>query len=342
MGKLSYLRALKPTPRRREAALPALPVELGVEEIERKVQQPTRRSADVSIQVITHSATFVPEITALIYRPWHVTDVGLDGKSYHLLVDGAGADVAGEPQWVGTLQPKPLPPDEEARELRLVPSRCPDCGSDLPFAADTVIHLCPNCYRLAEVEGARWRTLPYYREDPQEGSWMLPFWRFPVMLRSATGGITDLAHLTDGIDGTLDQIGETPMKQEHCLVPAFRSRVGKLGVRMYRRLWPLAQASRALRVARFDPTAPPRDILAVTLPADEARVFARVYLALAFGPRDLARAEIKRVRAMFLEAELEGVPELAFINVPAAIIVPNLALFGRARPGVVAALEGTG
>jgi hypothetical protein len=195
---------------------------------------------------------------------------------------------------------------------------------------------------VLEVEGTRWRALPYYREDPEAGAWMVPFWRFPVMIRSTTGElITDLAHLTDGIDGTLDQIGDTPMQQEHFLVPAFRSRVGKLGVRMYRRLWPLAQGSHTLRVARFDPTAPPQDVLAVTLPAEEARVFARVYLALAFGPRDLARAQIKRVRAMFLEAELEGVPELAFINVPAAVIVPNLALFGRARPGVLSALEGS-
>ena len=131
------------------------------------------------------------------------------------------------------------------------------------------------------------------------------------------------------------------MGQDHFFVPAFRSRVGKVGVRLYRRLWPLVQGVHELRVERFDMAAPPPDMLDVTLPADEARVFGRVYLALAFGPKDLARAEIKRVRALFLEAELEGVPELAYLRIPAAYIAPNLALFGRARPGVLEALEGT-
>ncbi|HNX51058.1 MAG TPA: hypothetical protein PLS53_13230 [Thermoanaerobaculaceae bacterium] len=46
-------------------------------------------------------------------------------------------------------------------------------------------------------------------------------------------------------------------------------------------------------------------------------------------------------RAAFLEAQLEGVTELAFVNVLAAVIAPNLALFGRTMPGAVAALEGT-
>jgi hypothetical protein len=343
MGKLSYLRALSPLHGSPEAVLPALPVELGREEIDNKVQQPTRRSADAEIQVITHASTFVTEVSALIYRPWHVAEVTLDGRDYRFLVDGAAADVAGEPQWVGNLQPAPLPPGDESRRLRLVPSRCPECGADLPFAPDTVIHLCLNCCRVVELEGTRWRALPYYSEQPSPGAWMVPFWRFPVMVRSTTGAlVTDLAHLTDGIDGTLDQIGDRPMGQEHFLVPAFRTRVGKVGVRLYRRLWPLTRTERTLRVQRFDLTAPPADVLPVTLPAEEARVFARVYLALAFSPRDLARADIKRVRAAFLEAELEGVPELAFINVPAAVIAPNLALFGRARPGVVSALEGNG
>lgn len=342
MGKLSYLRALNPLHGAPEASVPALPVELGQEEIDRKVQEPTRRSSDLSIQVITHVATFVPEVVALIYRPWHIASIEVDGRSCRLLVDGAGADVAGEPQWVGALEPKALGVTSAAAELQLVPSRCPECGGDLEFAPDTVVHLCRNCFRAVAMEGKKWRALPYYCEAPQPGAWMAPFWRFPVMVRTVTGElITDLAHLADGIDGTLDQIGDTPMRQEHVLVPAFRSRVGKVGVRLYRRIWPLAQPSDALRVQRFDPVSPPRDVLAVTLPADEARVFARVYLALAFGPKDLARADIKRVRARFLEAQIEGVPELAFVNLPAAVIAPNLAAFGRARPGALSALEGT-
>lgn len=340
MGKLSYLRSLRPLTGSPEAALPALPPTLGPEELERKAIEPTRRRTDLSIMPIAARGTFVPETLALVYRPWHQVIAELDGKSLHFLVDGGGADVAE----AGALEILGVEAIDgvDAGALRLTPSRCPECGADLPFAHDTVVHLCRNCFRALEIAGDRWRLVGYLREEPREGFWLAPFWCFPVRLRATSGELaTELAHLTDGIDGTFDQIGDRPQGSEHFFVPAFRARVSKVGVRFYRRIWPLLRQRRTLQRERFSPAGQPGQMVATTLPAIEAREFARVYLALAFGARDLARAEIHRVRAAFLDAELEGEPFLAFLNLPSEIMEPYRNLFGRLRPHAVRTLGGT-
>ena len=339
MGKLSYLRALRPLAGSPEAATPALPATLGQEEIDRKAVQPTRRSSELAITPIAQRGTFVAETAALVYRPWHLVEAEVDGARHRLLVDGGAADVAGEAEF-GTLETEPLAA-AQTEDLRLTPSRCPECGGDFTFAVDSVAHLCRNCFRLLQITGSRWHAVRYAREEPQAGTWLAPFWRFPIRLRAATGELVmDLAHLTDGIDGTYDQIGSRPQVPEFFLVPAFRVRISKAGVRLYRRLWPLLNQPRSLSRERFTAASPPRQVVAVTLPAGEAREFARVYLALAFGPRDLARAEIKRVRAAFLDAELEGEPLLTYLNLPAELVLPFRGLLGRARPQAVQALQG--
>ncbi|MGV8042648.1 MAG: hypothetical protein AB2L07_22220 [Thermoanaerobaculaceae bacterium] len=339
MGRLSYLRALRPLAGSPEADLTALPVTLGREVLERTAVEPGRRTSELGIVPIAVRGTLVPETLALVYRPWHIVAACLDGDTHHLLVDGGGADVAGVPQTL-LVEAEPLA-DAEGEPLHLTPSRCPECGHDLPFAVDTVAHLCRSCFRLLELSDSRWRVASYLREDPLPGTWLAPFWCFPLRLRTATGElVTDLAHLTDGVDGSFDQIGDRPQGAEWFFVPAFRTRVTKAGVRFYRRIWPLLRQRRSLSRERFSPASPPGEMVAVTLPAGEARVFARVYLALAFGPRDLARAEVKRVRAAFLDAELEGEPTLAFLNLPAEVAEPVRNLFGRTRPQAVRALGG--
>lgn len=338
MGRLSYLRALRPVAGSPEAGLGALPVTLGPEVLERGAVDPGRRTAELANTPIAVRGSFVPETLALVYRPWHLVVASLDGAAHHLLVDGGAADVAGITD-LAAVDAAPLP--EQPEQLRLTPSRCPQCGHDLVFTVDAVAHLCRSCFRLLAIAGGRWRTAAYLREEPRAGSSLAPFWCFPLRLRTATGElVTDLAHLTDGIDGTFDQIGDRPQGAEWFFVPAFRTRASKAGVRFYRRIWPLLRQRRSLAREPFSPAAPPGEVVPVTLPALEARAFALVYLALAFGPRDLARAEVKRVRAAFLDAELEGEPELAFLNLPAEVAGPSRNLFGRVRPQAVRRLGG--
>ena len=340
MGKLSYLRALRPLLGAPEAAVPVLPVEFGAEEIDRRVQQLGRRSVELPVKAISIHATLVPEVVALVYRPWHLAAVELDGERFELLVDGGAGAVEGEAP-AFDFAPHPLA-DLQGEVPALAPSRCPECGADLPFAPDAEAHLCRNCYRLVAMRGSRWATLPYLHEEPEAGHWLVPFWRFPLRLRTATGElIVDLPHLTDGIDGTYDQIGDRPQAQQELMVPAFRTRVSKAGVRLYRLLWPLIQGrARELASERFTPARPPDRVVDITLSAPEARVFGLVYLALAFTRRDLARAQVKTVRERFLLGRLEGEPELVYLALSQELMWPFASLFGRARLAALADLEG--
>jgi hypothetical protein len=340
MGKLSYLRTLRPLQGSPEAAIPALPVEVRAEELDRRFQQLERRSVELPVKAIAVHATLVPEVVALVYRPWHLAEFELDGERLELLVNGGAAAVEGEaPDF--EFVPQPLG-DLPGGTPVLAPSRCPECGADLPYAPDAEAHLCLNCYRLVAMRGSRWTTLPYLHEQPQARHWLVPFWRFPLRLRTATGElIVDLPHLTDGIDGTFDQIGDRPQVQEDLLVPGFRTRVSKAGVRLYRLLWPLTRGkARELSRERLSPALPPERVVDMTLSAEEARIFARVYLALAFSRRDLARAQVKTVRERFLLGRLEGEPEPAYLSLPQEVIGPFSNLFGRARVAALADLEG--
>jgi hypothetical protein len=340
MGKLSYLRALRPLLGAPEAAVPALPVEFGAEEIDRRVQELGRRSTELPIKPIALHATLVPEVVALVYRPWHLATLELDGERFDLLVDGGAGAVEGEAP-AFDFAPGPLG-DLQGVVPTLAPSRCPECGAELPFAPEAEAHLCRNCYRLVAIRGSRWVTMPYLHEEPDSGHWLVPFWRFPLRLRTATGElIVDLPHLTDGIDGAYDQIGDRPQLQQVFFVPAFRTKVSKAGVQLYRLLWPLMRGRpRELASERFSPTRPPERVVEITLPAPEARIFARVYLALAFTQRDLARAQVKTVRERFLAGQLEGDAELTYLSLPQALIGSFVGILGRARLAAVAELEG--
>jgi hypothetical protein len=341
MGFLSYLRLLRPLLGSQESSIPALAVDRPAADLERRFEELSQRTVDLPIQTIARRATFVPEVVALVYRPWHVVEGDLEGASFRALVDGGSARVEGEPP--ATISLPTSAPEAAEPPPALVPNRCPECGGALAFAPEVVAHLCGTCYRVVALQQGRWRVLRYRRGTDDGGGTLLPFWSFPLRVRTATGAvITDLDRLSDGIDGTLDRTGDRPEQPGLLLVPAFRTRLSRVGVRLYRRLWHAVQESPPrLRDERFSPADPPRaEAVDITLPAEEARVFGLVYLALAFGTRDLARAQVAQVREQFLGAQLEGSPRLVYLAVPSSLIEPFRAALGRARPRALSRLEG--
>lgn len=341
MGKLSYLRTLRPLRGAAEANLPALPVEGGREELAARLETMHDRRASFSFRTITVRGAFIPEVDALVWRPWHAAGVAVRDHPHEFLVDGASGRVAAlAPPPLTTLGGPASPPADE--QIRLAPSRCPVCGAELEFVPDAAAHLCRNCFRLLDASTRRLRPRPYLRENPGAGHACVPFWRFPLALRTAEGAvIRDLAHLGDQIDGVLDQVGDRPQQQSHLFVPAFRLRLTRAAVRFYRRLWPLLHATpRSPRATPFDTTSAPAETWPLTLPAGEARTFGAMYLALSFSSRDLARAEIRGVRARFLDATLEGEPEPVYLSLAAELVSPFRGLLRSSHAPAVARLAG--
>ncbi len=341
MGKLSYLRCLRPLFGAPEANIPALPVEGGQAELARRLETQEDRRASFPVRVISVRGAFFPEVDALVWRPFHAAQVSVRGHVQEFLIDGAVGRVTAESlPPLTTLGKPPAPPAEE--QIRLLPSRCPVCGAELAFIPDAVAHLCRNCFRLLEATPRRLRPRPYLREGPGNGLVSVPFWRFPLALRTAEGEIIrDLDHLGDRLDGILDQVGDRPERQSYLFVPAFRLRLSRGAVRLYRRLWPLLHATtRSPEAVPFDTTAVPAATWPLTLPASEARTFGAMYLGLSFSPRDLARAEIRGVRTRFLDATLEGEPEPAYLSLPAELLLPFEALLRASHATAVARLAG--
>jgi hypothetical protein len=338
MGKLSYLRALRALAGAVEAAVPALPVTRAAAEIEQRLAHLSQRRSDLSISPIGLHASFVPEVAALIYRPWHVAEVDLPGNRVRLLVDGGAGHVAGE------MPEMPLPEDAVAvlpeRPRSLAPSRCPDCGAELPFAPDAVAHLCRNCWRLLELHGSHLVAVPYRHEDHAPGMALAPFWGYALHVRGADGTVfTSFGQLAAAIAGTTVAAGAGVAQR--LFVPAFQVRPGKGAERCYRMIWH-AQAERApeLSSERLNAAAVPERVLAVTLGRAQARPLARSYLTLAFGEHELARATIATVRAALLDAEVEGEPELTYLALPDELVDAVAGAPGGMLPRAVTQLVG--
>ncbi len=338
MGKLSYLRALRPAAAC-DADLRTLPLDLGEDALRRGFGDLDRKQLDRSLQVIRTGIRFRHEVAAVVWRPWWLVEVRAPGITERVLVDGASGSVVGAAPYLNPAILGELPPEVRApgTGLRFVPMECPSCGDEFPFERDAVVHFCRNCHRTFEVQGARKTELRYIRDaalagDPSPRP--LPFWRFPLRLRTSDGRlVTDLWRLKDGIDGVLDQLGDgAPDRRDSLLVPAVRCISSRLTASAYNRLfrWSV-QHPPAVEEGRFPLDLAPRPYT-VSLEHDDARRIAPLYLANVFGRRDLAKVNLHQVATWLFDAELEADGELCYASVPDPVTEPFRAYLGRPRP----------
>jgi len=225
---------------------------------------------------------------------------------------------------------------------------CPVCGFEFPFDRDAVVPFCRNCNRAFATESGRKVEVPYDRPAAPPPTdtphYLVPFWRFPFRLRTANGQlITDMAHLTDGIDGTFDQIGEgAPMAREDLLIPAVRLINDRLQTTAFQRLFAFTRdLELSLSSERFPLDERPEP-LTTSLPEPEVRRVAPIYLANAFGRRDLARVNLHQVGSWLFRARLESRGRLAFIWVPAPVVEPFRPYIGRFRGQALQKAEDAG
>jgi hypothetical protein len=340
MGKLSYLRALRPAVNCADG-IKTLALGGSDDDLENSFGHLDRKQLVRDIQVIRLGSRFTREVTAVVWRPWWIAEVRGPGIDETVLLDGATRSVVG---------PAPAIPEDRFQELpdaarnpgaglRFVSMECPTCGHDFLFDPDAVLHFCHNCHRVCEVADGRKRDVRYaHVPPPDEAGWdLVPFWRFPLRLRTGDGLlVTDLMRLKDGIDGTFDQIGEEAAERQHVFyVPAIRCINPRLMADAFNRLFLYAIRYRPPKeMKRFPLDERPRP-WTVSLEESEARNLAPLYLANAFSRRDIARVNVHQVASWLFEAHQEAIGHLMYVPVPQAVTEPFRRYVGRFRDDAV-------
>jgi Zn finger protein HypA/HybF involved in hydrogenase expression len=336
MGKLTYLRALRP------AAVCAadersLTLDLDESVLRRAFGNLDRKQLDRSVRTIRLGSRFVHEVNAVVWRPWWIVEVS--GPRIHetVLVDSASGSVIGAAPTFdheALLEDLPARARDAGSGLRFVPMECPTCGDEFAFDSDAVLHFCRNCHRVCRVNGHRKEDIDYWRTDGVvDGHDLVPFWLFPLRIRTAGGKlITDLAHLKDGIDGVLDQIGDdAPIRQHGVYVPAIRCINSRLMGDAFNRLFGHTVTTRFRTVReRWPLDLEPRP-WSVHLDEPEARNLAPLYLANAFSRRDLARVNVNQIADWLFEAQQETEGRLVYLPIPKVVTNPFRNYVGRFR-----------
>jgi Zn finger protein HypA/HybF involved in hydrogenase expression len=335
MGKLTYLRALRPAADCVSGER-SLALDLDEEVLKRAFGRLDRKQLDRSIATIRLGSRFIREVSAVVWRPWWIVEVS--GPRIHetYLVDSASGSVIGAAPTIDddTLTELPESARDPGHGLHFIPMECPTCGHEFAFDSDAVVHFCHNCHRVCRVSGHRKDNVEYSRAGTiEEGSDLVPFWLFPLRIRTAGGElITDLAHLKDGIDGTLDQIGEdAPVRQHGLYVPAIRCINSKLMGSAFNRLFDhtVRQRFRILH-ERWPLDVKPRP-WTIHLDEAEARNLVPLFLANAFGRRDLARVNVSQIADRLFDATQEDEGRLVYLPIPKVVTNPFRRYVGRFR-----------
>lgn len=340
MGKLSYLRALRPAADLSTELL-TMPLEGDDEDLVHAFGDLDHKRLARDIQTIKLGSRFTREVTAVVWRPWWIAEVRGPDIDQTVLLDSAAGSVVGPAPAVNPNLLVELPPAarEPGAGLRFVPMECPTCGEEFPFDPDAVLHFCHNCHRVCGVNEGRKVDVEYgHIPWPEEPGWdLVPFWRFPLRLRTGDGELlTDLVRLKDGIDGTLDQIGDdTPVRQHLFFVPAIRCINPRLMTSAFNRLFLYAIRRRRPKSRdRISLDLRPRP-WTVSLAETEARDLAPLYLANAFSRRDIARVNVHQVASWLFAATQEAPGRLMYLPVPQTVTEPFRRYVGRFRDDAV-------
>lgn len=115
----------------------------------------------------------------LIYWPvWFLSDNPTGGER-GIEIDGQSGRVIRENKGLPPAAPAALKPVGEGPKL--LPHRCPDCGSDLPIEQMFVVYLCHNCSALIAHDGRGGRSVveaTFAEIDDARGYAWYPFWVF--------------------------------------------------------------------------------------------------------------------------------------------------------------------
>lgn len=172
--------------------LPRVPL---AEQQFREIDRWLQRDLDREIEPITKLGGFLAGPLLLIYRPYWIAKLVSDRGPEWVLFDGCFETIAGYPsepeaRALPALRDRdPLGANKDAfRRVRIVPSRCPDCGFEESYDRRAVLIVCPNCHLALQLTPAGARVVPYehaVRGQAGLDAAFLPFWRFPFQAELA-------------------------------------------------------------------------------------------------------------------------------------------------------------
>jgi DNA-directed RNA polymerase subunit RPC12/RpoP len=334
MGKLSYLRALVPVAKY-PAGVKALTLELDEAGLDKAYGDLDRKQLVRDIRTIRLGSAFFQHVSAVLWRPYWIVETQGPGINESYLVDSATGSVAGVAPYINPEVLVDLPAEATApgAGVRFQSMECPTCGHEFLFEADAVLHYCSNCHRVCGVHHDQKYEVEYSHVPMPEapGFDMVPYWGFQLRLRTEDGKlITDLMHLKDGIDGTMDQLGDdAQMKQHGFLVPAIRCINARLMADAFNRLFVFALKAGSRPVSQRFPLDVKPMPWQVCLEEVEARRLAPLILANAFTSRDIAKVNVHQVASWLLKARLESKGRLVYLPVPVQITRPFRDYVGR-------------
>jgi hypothetical protein len=146
---------------------------------------------------------------ATVYRPFILANVRVGRRTELVLVDAVTGMLAGRPTEGNagkvrrsTLAQAPHPPEQRA--IRILRSRCPNCGSDIELDPRDIIAVCGNCQAGVEPSSPGLSRSPLdVSPSPSDGKAVyLPFWRVPFCLESGGRTYKDLGTWSAGLRGT--------------------------------------------------------------------------------------------------------------------------------------------
>ena len=198
----------------------------------REIDKWKGRDLERGVQAVTRQAEHITARRILVYRPYWLARVQVDGPLTWVLIDGCFQGIAGYPDEheavaiLGQAIPDPLRSTGESyRRVTIAASRCPDCGFESGFDRAAHVVVCPNCHLALEPRPEGVRVLPYscarVGETRLDGDYV-PFWRYEFRIEIA--GAPPITRLEDYARAVFPQAlppGFAP-SGTHLWVPALR------------------------------------------------------------------------------------------------------------------------
>ena len=198
----------------------------------REIDKWKGRDLEPGVQAVTRQAEHITARRILVYRPYWLARVQVDGPMEWVLIDGSFEGIAGRPDGHEALAilrqaiPDPLRSTGESyRRVTIAASRCPDCGFESGFERAAHVAFCPNCHLALEPKADGVHVFPYscarIGEVRLDGDYV-PFWRYQFRIDIA--GAPPITRLEDYARAVFPQAlppGFAP-SGEHLWVPALR------------------------------------------------------------------------------------------------------------------------